>query len=203
MRHQGRLATWNDAQGFGFIAPNGGGRQVFVHVKAFQADQPRPTEGALLTYALLPDPQGRPAAADVAHVATRLAAQPPHKAGGSPVALLAVAGFALALAVATMLGRLPVAVPGIYLASSAITFPIYAHDKAAARRGEWRTPESMLHLLALIGGWPGALLAQRLLRHKSAKPRFQLVFWVTVALNLAAVHHLVRLSALPFLGLPD
>ena len=123
MRHQGRLATWNDAQGFGFIAPNGGGRQVFVHVKAFQADQPRPTEGALLTYALRPDPQGRPAAADVAHVATRLAAQPPHKAGGSPVALLAVAfaGVILCERAAWRRGWLPQGYMGVRWIVTAVT----------------------------------------------------------------------------------
>ncbi|PKO61660.1 MAG: DUF1294 domain-containing protein, partial [Betaproteobacteria bacterium HGW-Betaproteobacteria-17] len=47
----------------------------------------------------------------------------------------------------------------------------------------WRTQESTLHLFALAGGWPGALAAQKLLRHKSSKPSFQFVFWVTVILN--------------------
>lgn len=68
-----------------------------------------------------------------------------------------------------------------------MTFFIYAIDKSAARRSAWRTPERTLHLLALAGGWPGALLAQQLLRHKTAKLPFRITFWVTVVLNVAGL----------------
>lgn len=74
----------------------------------------------------------------------------------------------------------------LYFIAGVITFLAYAADKSAARNGSWRTPESTLHLLALAGGWPGALLAQQFLRHKSAKREFRQVFWLTVALNVAA-----------------
>ena len=70
-----------------------------------------------------------------------------------------------------------------YLAISALTFAVYAFDKATAQAGRWRTPEKTLHLLAVAGGWPGALLAQQLFRHKTSKARFIAVFWLTVALN--------------------
>ena len=70
---------------------------------------------------------------------------------------------------------------------SGLTFLADALDKSAARRGAWRTPERTLHLLALAGGWPGAWLAQRLLRHKSAKPAFRSVFRATVVLNVAGL----------------
>ncbi|WP_294772326.1 DUF1294 domain-containing protein [uncultured Rhodoferax sp.] len=68
---------------------------------------------------------------------------------------------------------------------SLLTFLVYAWDKSAARARRWRTPESTLHLMALAGGWPGALLAQQWLRHKSVKPAFRAVFWATVVLNVA------------------
>ena len=74
-----------------------------------------------------------------------------------------------------------------YLAMSVITYLAYASDKSAARRSKRRTPEKTLHLLALCCGWPGALLAQRRLRHKSSKPSFLAVFWLTVVVNLMAV----------------
>lgn len=74
-----------------------------------------------------------------------------------------------------------------YLLVSAITFMAYAADKSAARQGRWRVPEASLHLLALLGGWPGALLAQRMFRHKTRKQPFRTVFWLTVLLNCLAL----------------
>ena len=76
------------------------------------------------------------------------------------------------------------AIAAVYVGLSVITFVAYAIDKSAARRRGPRTPERTLHLLSLAGGWPGALLAQRWLRHKSAKTSFRRVFWVTVAVNV-------------------
>ena len=71
---------------------------------------------------------------------------------------------------------------------SALTYWVYARDKRRAESGEWRVPERRLHLLELLGGWPGAFLAQRRLRHKCSKGGYQLVFWLIVlAWQLAAV----------------
>ena len=62
-----------------------------------------------------------------------------------------------------------------YFVASVVTLVVYGIDKRAAQRGLWRVPEGMLHALALLGGWPGALLAQRLFHHKTLKMSFQLV----------------------------
>ncbi len=94
--------------------------------------------------------------------------------------LAAVAGLVLA-------GKLPAAVFVAYLAASLIAYAVYAWDKSAARDRQWRIPENTLHLLALLGGWPGALIAQQRLRHKTKKVSFLLVFWGTVALNCGAL----------------
>ena len=64
-----------------------------------------------------------------------------------------------------------------------VTFVIYATDKSAARSGGWRTRERTLHIFSLIGGWPGAAIAQSYLRHKSKKVKFRAVYWVTVIVN--------------------
>jgi uncharacterized membrane protein YsdA (DUF1294 family) len=72
---------------------------------------------------------------------------------------------------------------GYVAAASGITFLIYRHDKKRAESGGWRTPEATLHLLELLGGWPGAFLAQRLLRHKTSKRSYQVSFWIIVALH--------------------
>ncbi len=67
---------------------------------------------------------------------------------------------------------------------SLVTYAVYALDKTAAGQGRRRVPERTLHLLALLGGWPGALLAQQRLRHKTSKTRFLLLFWLTVGINI-------------------
>ena len=74
-----------------------------------------------------------------------------------------------------------------YAAMSVLAFTLYGRDKAAARRGRWRVSEATLHVVALLGGWPGALLAQGVFRHKTRKRPFRIVFWCTVALNCAAL----------------
>ncbi|MDF7823283.1 DUF1294 domain-containing protein [Pontiellaceae bacterium B12227] len=79
---------------------------------------------------------------------------------------------------------------------SGITFVIYAIDKRAAQKGQWRTPEAHLHLLALLGGWPGAMIAQQALRHKSQKASFRLVYWMTLILNCGTVVWLFTPSGL-------
>jgi uncharacterized membrane protein YsdA (DUF1294 family) len=71
--------------------------------------------------------------------------------------------------------------------SSVLTYIVYAIDKTAARQNRSRVPERTLHLMALCGGWPGALLAQQRLRHKTQKLRFQLVFWLTGLFQLGAL----------------
>lgn len=84
---------------------------------------------------------------------------------------------------------------GAYLVLSAVAFVMYGRDKVAATRGTWRTPEAALHLIAILGGWPGALLGQRVFRHKTRKQPFRAVFWFTVIVNCLALVWL--LSRLP------
>lgn len=68
---------------------------------------------------------------------------------------------------------------------SLLTYLAYAKDKSAAEKGEWRVPEKTLHLLSLFFGWPGAMVAQERLRHKTKKVSFRIIFWLTVLLNIA------------------
>ena len=96
---------------------------------------------------------------------------------------------------------MPWTLVGLYAAASFVTFMVYGFDKSAARNDRWRPSESRLHLLALLCGWPGALLAQGLLRHKSSKASFQLVFWITVVLNCGLLAWLLSSAGAPLRAL--
>jgi uncharacterized membrane protein YsdA (DUF1294 family) len=114
---------------------------------------------------------------------------------------IAIALFALGYLAATLAWRVPIEVGAFYLGASALCFIVYAFDKAAARGGRWRISERSLLLFGLACGWPGALLAQEWLRHKSSKTSFRRKFWLTVALNVAAFFWLsVKLEVLGFVG---
>jgi uncharacterized membrane protein YsdA (DUF1294 family)/cold shock CspA family protein len=185
MRYQGKISNWKDDKGFGFISPNGGGNQVFVHIKSFSNRQRRPVGDELVTYELRVDAKGRAQAENVAFVGERAASNTsPERRNTSLILAASFIGF---VSVASLSGKLPPAVLWLYLLGSAVAFIAYAFDKSAAKNNRWRTPESTLHFYALLGGWPGALAAQSILRHKSKKQSFQIVFWTTVILNCSAL----------------
>ncbi|NTW28674.1 MAG: DUF1294 domain-containing protein [Coriobacteriia bacterium] len=96
-----------------------------------------------------------------------------------------------------MLRQVGLALLVTYAVLSVLLFALYGADKAAARRGGWRTPEASLHLLALLGGWPGALIARRVFRHKTKKQPFRTILWITVAANCAAVAWLLAVTLGP------
>ncbi|MFA0155138.1 DUF1294 domain-containing protein [Vibrio sp. 10N.261.46.A3] len=73
-----------------------------------------------------------------------------------------------------------------YLVIGVVTFFVYAKDKRAATNGNWRVPEKTLHIFSVAGGWLGALIAQDKLRHKTQKQPFRSIYWLTVAMNVAA-----------------
>ncbi|MCZ6837505.1 MAG: DUF1294 domain-containing protein [Planctomycetota bacterium] len=73
-----------------------------------------------------------------------------------------------------------------YAAMSVVTILAYGLDKRKAKKNAWRTPEKTLHLLELLGGFPGALLGQVLFRHKTKKWSFLIVTWAIIALHGAA-----------------
>jgi uncharacterized membrane protein YsdA (DUF1294 family) len=122
--------------------------------------------------------------------------------GGSMAAIFIGGVFLAVVGVAEFIIHRSFLLVAVYSVASLLTYLVYAIDKNAARKGAWRIPEAQLHLLALIGGWPGAMLAQQTLRHKSQKASFRFVFWITVILNCAGTAWLLspegigRLNAL-------
>ncbi len=75
----------------------------------------------------------------------------------------------------------------VVLAMSPVCLLAYGWDKRQAGNGGRRVSEGTLHLLAFLGGWPGALMGERLFRHKTQKVKFRIVFWVAVLLHFVLV----------------
>jgi uncharacterized membrane protein YsdA (DUF1294 family)/cold shock CspA family protein len=185
VRYQGKITGWNDTKGYGFVTPNGGGTRAFVHIKLFAKRGRRPVGGDSITYEVAKDSKGRTQAIKIRYKVGTLTNT---KKTENPYAGDGVAGtFGVLVLILALMGNIASGVFFIYTIMSAVAFLAYAFDKAAALNRRWRTKENTLHLLALLGGWPGALMAQRMFRHKSKKEEFQALFWLTVLANCGAL----------------
>lgn len=190
MFRDGTVAIWKTDRGFGFIQPEEGGPRIFVNIRDFPKYAARPEVGAAVRFATVIDESGKPRAVGVTTPGARVSAVRVARATFRPgdiLGWLSVALFAALLATLVMASGLSLWVPVGYVVLSVICFIAYAGDKNAALSGSWRTSESRLLITGLIGGWPGAVVAQRLLRHKTRKRSFISLFWVTVAVNVIAL----------------
>lgn len=189
MKYQGRIQHWDDAKGFGFVEPNGGGTRAFVHISSFLKRSRRPVNGDIIVYEMKEDGKGGHKAASVKLLKDYKNVRSQHNAGksGSKVPKLVVTVYCSALVLLNLIGQLPVNVTYFCAVISAIAFSCYGIDKSAAKHQRWRISESKLHILGFLGGWPGAFIAQHVFKHKRSKPAFMRVFWATAALNAFAV----------------
>ncbi|WP_162242506.1 MULTISPECIES: cold shock and DUF1294 domain-containing protein [unclassified Microcella] len=215
-RHTGVLVRWNDDRGFGFIRRDAPGPKVFVHVSAFGPLERRPADGDRVRFAIRVDDTGRAQAVDAEIEGVARAAAMPRSDGlargrqrGAAsvgrvfVDVLSVGTLVTVLALGLLVWEMPAWVIALYGGLSLASALLYWSDKRNAMTGGWRTPESTLHLVAFAGGWPGAIVAQHLWRHKTVKPGFRAVFWSIVALNMLALAVLVvPIDGIPLLGLP-
>jgi len=188
MLHKGKITVWNDDKGFGFLAPNRGGDRVFIHIKAFSVRYTRPDVGDVIVYSIAKDDQGRFQAVNAKFVDDKKPQRSNKRAALPEIvfALLFLGGIGYSVRVSELHMIVLIAYTGL----SVITFVAYAIDKSAAQAGRWRTKETTLHLLSLAGGWPGALIAQETLRHKSRKNSFRYIYVITVVLHLAGLYWL-------------
>ena len=200
-KQQGHIKKWQDDKGFGFIETENGD-SLFFHINEFKARR-RPDIGEQVVFTIARDNQGRMQAKDVqelSFVQQRMAqknqqirqrnAKRSHQAdfeAGQKKRLFLGVGFYGVLILLAATNKLSWLVVAWYAALGIITYAMYAKDKAAAQSGDWRTPESTLHLLSALGGWVGAMVAQTYLRHKSQKPEFRVAYYLTVVINMAGL----------------
>ena len=196
----GRISGWNDAKGYGFVVPHDAAGRAFVHVKALQPGSRRPMEGDMISYEVWIDARGRQNAREIRLAGQRkldtvLQAPParwreplPPKSKPLPARLPGLpilAIFSIAITTGAVLGFVPFPLVLVYCGASVLSFLMYWMDKSAANWGERRIPEASLHLVDLLGGWPGALLAQAAFRHKTVKASFQQAFRRIILVNLS------------------
>ena len=189
MRFNGTVKTWNEERAFGFIEPEQGGQEIFLHITAFPPRSGRPQLNQRVSFEVVLNRDGKKRAAKVQLVRAPKSASVLVRRGTSEwggASLFAVPAFVALYSAVAWIWHVPKAVGMGYAALSIVCFVAYAADKSAARSGGWRTKEDTLLLIGLAGGWPGALFAQQFLRHKSVKASFRTAFWVTVVINVLA-----------------
>ncbi|NNL95559.1 MAG: DUF1294 domain-containing protein [Xanthomonadales bacterium] len=192
MSDTGTIVSWKPGRGFGFIRPDQNGKDVFVHISAFRRDT-NPTVGDRVHYKVTRDERGRIRAEQVRSKGKRISIN--YRSWLRPAV---ATSFLLILACLVYLNIYPLEMLFLYLLASLACFVVYGWDKWSARRGAFRVSEINLHLLAIFAGWPGALFAQQVFRHKSRKKSFQIKFWITVLLNCAILTWLLTSSGKPF-----
>ncbi len=200
-KQQGHVQKWQDDKGFGFIEMQSG-ESVFFHINEFKARR-RPEVGEQVIFTIGRDSQGRLQAKEVQELQfvqqkmaqknqqirqrnAKRSAQADFEDGQKKRLFLGI-GFYGVLILLAATDKLSWLVVGWYAALGIITYAMYAKDKAAAQSGDWRTPESTLHVLSALGGWVGAMVAQTYLRHKSQKPEFRVTYYLTVVVNMAGL----------------
>lgn len=182
---RGTIITWDQQKGYGYV--QSGEQRVFLHIRDFAERHKYPEIGDVIVFSLGTDPKGRTCAKHAVHLNDGGRLRPVHLA--IVTALLIAPGLA---AWRLAQGRGVMFLLGCYVAASGLTYLLYSDDKHRARHRNWRAPERALHCFEMAGGWPGAFLAQRRLRHKCTKLSFQLLFWFIVgAHQFVAIDYLL------------
>ncbi len=189
MRMKGKLIKWDANKAFGFIQPNGGGEHIFIHKTALANRSRIPQVDDVITFSIAKDNQGRYYAGEATFSGEKLKKKQANKVSKFSIYLAVL--FLGLLSIAFFLNHIPKNLLFAYLGLSVVTFLAYWIDKSKAQRGAWRTQESTLHMFSLLGGWPGAAIAQQVLRHKSQKREFRAGFWFTVVVNCSVLAWLV------------
>jgi uncharacterized membrane protein YsdA (DUF1294 family)/cold shock CspA family protein len=188
MKLKGKIISWNANKAFGFITPNGGGDDIFIHKSALSNKDRQPQIHDEIMFSVVKDKQGRYCAQTANFSGERIKTKKAKRSHNFSIVLSLL--FSALLTCGYFINYFPKNLLFYYVGLSIISFIVYALDKSKAQRDAWRISESTLHFLALFGGWPGAAIAQQTLRHKSKKKRFRVIFWFTVITNSAALYWL-------------
>ena len=206
-QQQGSVVRWEAERGFGFILSASTQDKVFFHIRDFRG-APEPLLRMLVEYeeihvggkgrravavrpvgsnAAVPNASANPQSTERTERTERKRSRSYAPAAGAALIGLLTLCWLIVVGWALWIERLPLWGAGALVALNLLTLWLYAADKNAARAGTWRVSENQLHLLALLGGWPAAWLAQQRLRHKTSKASFRVTYWITVVLHCGAL----------------
>ncbi|MDO4643596.1 MAG: cold shock and DUF1294 domain-containing protein [Cardiobacteriaceae bacterium] len=193
--YQGRIINWNDEKGYGFIQIIPGHENLFFHISSFAYHHRRPAVDTAVTLLAVPGQKDGWQATRVLlreHEHAILEEgiydiadhSKPKKAEGYIYAVLDVIYF-----LTLTLLSLPLAIISAFASIAAVA--LYSYDKRAAEDGKQRIPNTTLHLISLVGGWPGVLIARPLLRHKLNQKRFRAFFWASILANFGILYIMI------------
>ena len=185
MKMKGKLTKYDTDKGFGFITPNGGGDNIFIHKNAFVNRSRTPQVNDIITFSLSKDKHERYCADNATYTGEKIKKKQTQKT--NKFSLYLSLFFLALITSSTLLFTFAPKLLIAYWCFSLVTFVMYAIDKSKAKRNQWRISEQSLHMLSLLGGWPGAAFAQQTLRNKSRKKEFRIVYWITVLINLGGL----------------
>jgi uncharacterized membrane protein YsdA (DUF1294 family)/cold shock CspA family protein len=215
MKKQGKVVRWDSTRAFGFIRSPDTPADIFFHIRDFQG-LAAPQDGMAVSFeeihvggkgpramavnaigsresrkseshpSVVPRPTRTTNAFSGDRAGRAQAATSSSKASAGIIMML-IPGWAMLVLWGIWAGRLPMLTLAAMPILNLMTFYVYWQDKHAAQTGRWRIKEDTLHLLGVLGGWPGAWFAHQILRHKSRKIEFQATYWATVLIHCAAL----------------
>ncbi len=181
-----QLIEWHHDRGFGFIADEDGDGRIFLHIRELANGHSPPRPGDAIAFVMGTDPKGRPQAVQATNLSSTSKLSP---ASWFTLLLLLALPVAAFFKISFPIAHYLVVVFAVVVSS--VTYFFYSRDKRLAVTGGFRISELRVHVLELLGGWPGAFIAQKRFRHKCSKGAYKFAFWVIVL-----AHQLVAVDAL-------
>ncbi|EEX33350.1 MULTISPECIES: DUF1294 domain-containing protein [Vibrio] len=171
MAIQGTISEWHDTKGYGYISVDDQEAQIKFHLCDLEAYGHPPRISERVQFRLAKDAQGGIRAVNVERQVV------------FNFSLSIAIWFFTTLVASVFLLDYPPLSFVLYIALSTIAYMVYALDKHALHTGGWRVPSLTFHVLNIVGGWPGALLAQSVLHHKYNDIGYKSLFWLTLFAN--------------------
>ncbi len=177
---QGKVIHFNVEKGYGFIYSDKHEDNIFIH-KSNIKNSNNLSQGQSVEFQVEKTKKGLSAISVIAGDKE----QSPYFIFGVLSALIAIGVFSYLYFYETIQP-----IFSYLLAINITTFLLYGYDKLISAGEKVRVPEWNLHALAILGGSPAGLSAQKLFRHKTLKGSFQLVYWLIVLVQVGLIYWL-------------